>query len=76
MHTTGIGGLCGVFFACLLIWGIDTRLLFGFLFFIAGMVGSARLILKAHTSAQVYAGFMAGFVPQILPLILFMLGRK
>ncbi len=76
MHTTGIGGLCGVFFTCLLIWGIDTRLLFGFLFLIAGMIGSARLILNAHTSGQVYAGFMAGFVPQILPLFLFMLGRK
>jgi len=76
MHTTGIGGLCGVFFACLLIWGIDTRLLIGSLFLMAGMIGSARLILNAHTSGQVYAGFLAGFVPQILPLFLFMFGRK
>ena len=76
MHTTGIGGLCGVFFACLLIWGIDTRLLFGFLFLIAGMIGSARLILKAHTSGQVYMGFIAGFIPQTLPLFLYMLSIK
>jgi membrane-associated phospholipid phosphatase len=76
MHTTGIGGLCGVFLACLLIWGIDTRLLLGSILLIAGMIGSARLILNAHTSGQVYAGFITGFIPQILPLLLFMLGRK
>jgi membrane-associated phospholipid phosphatase len=76
MHTTGVGGVCGVFFICLLVWGIDTRLLLSFLLLIAGLIGTSRLILNAHTPGQVYAGFMAGFVPQVFPLLLFILGRK
>jgi len=76
MHTTGIGGLCGVFFTCALVWGIDTRMLMAALFLVAGVIGSARLIVEAHTSGQVYAGFIAGFVPQILPLFLFLIGRR
>jgi membrane-associated phospholipid phosphatase len=74
MHTTGIGGLCGVFFACILVWGIDTRLILAVLFIIAGLIGSARVVLKAHTAAQVYAGFVAGMIPQTIPLFLIMFG--
>jgi membrane-associated phospholipid phosphatase len=36
---------------------------------VCGLVGFARLKLKAHTPAQVYAGFFAGF---LLMLVIFL----
>ncbi len=61
-HSAAIGGLVGGFF------GLSFRLQENPLFMlislvlIAGMVGSARLILGKHTSTQVYAGFLIGFI--------------
>ncbi|MBK8663664.1 MAG: hypothetical protein IPN18_18460 [Ignavibacteriales bacterium] len=33
---------------------------------IAGVVGSARLFLKAHTREQVYSGYLLGFLSQLI----------
>ena len=65
MHMTGIGGLCGSFILLIFIWPIDLRLILAILFLVAGIIGSARLILNVHTPAQVAAGFFAGLLPQI-----------
>lgn len=65
MHMTGLGGLCGAVILCSISWGIDVRMLLSGLFVIAGITGSSRLILNAHTLEQVGAGFLAGFLPQI-----------
>ena len=70
MHMTGIGGLCGSFLLLSIIWPIDLRLILAALFLVAGIIGSARLILDVHTPAQVAAGFFAGFAPQISLLLL------
>ena len=70
MHMTGIGGLCGSFMLLSFIWPIDLRLIIAALFLVAGIVGSSRLILDVHTPAQVAAGFAAGFVPQLVILLL------
>ena len=65
MHMTGIGGLCGSIVLCAIVWPVDWRLLIALLFVIAGAIGSARLIVNAHSPAQITAGFFAGFVPQL-----------
>jgi membrane-associated phospholipid phosphatase len=65
MHMTGIGGLCGSIVLCAIVWPVDLRLLLALLFVLSGAVGSARLIVNAHTPAQVTAGFFAGFLPQL-----------
>jgi membrane-associated phospholipid phosphatase len=39
-------------------------------FLIAGIIGSSRLILNAHTPAQVSAGFFAGLLPQLAILLI------
>ncbi|MBN2172763.1 MAG: hypothetical protein JW731_01440 [Bacteroidales bacterium] len=60
IHMIGIGGMLGAFI------GISTRLnldmvrIIILIILVAGITGFARLKLKAHTSWQVYAGFLAG----------------
>jgi hypothetical protein len=70
MHMTGIGGVCGVMLLCALAWQIDLRLILASLFVIAGIIGTSRLILHAHTPSQVAAGFLAGLIPQLSLLLL------
>jgi hypothetical protein len=66
LHMTGIGGLCGAILALAIIWPVDLRFLLAALFIVAGLTGTSRLILNAHTPAQVTAGFFAGLVPQMM----------
>jgi membrane-associated phospholipid phosphatase len=67
---TALGGLCGAFLLLSLVWPIDLRILLAVLFLISGITGTSRLILNAHTPAQVAAGFAAGLLPQISLLLL------
>ena len=61
-HMFGIAGLIGgVMSVCYFIEKTNPTYLFMTLFIIAGMVGTSRIILKRHTPAQVYAGFVLGF---------------
>jgi len=62
IHMVGIGGLAGGLLAFAFMLGIDIHLLMSLAFAVAGLVGVARLHIKAHNPAQVYAGFMLGFV--------------
>ena len=70
MHMIGVGGMLGALIGVSLAAYVDTALYVILTALICGMVGFARLKLKAHTPAQVYAGFFAGFC---LMLILFLI---
>lgn len=60
-HMIGIGGLIGgVLSVCYFVKGANPYILFIILFILAGCLGTARLILKRHTPAQVYVGFLLG----------------
>ncbi len=72
MHMTGIGGLCGSLLLCSIAWPIDIRWMLAAVFLIAGIIGSSRLILNAHTPAQVSAGFFAGLLPQLAILLIYL----
>lgn len=61
-HSAAIGGLVGGFFALAFRLQESPVLILITLIFIAGMVGTARLILEKHTSSQVYAGFLLGLL--------------
>lgn len=65
LHMAGVGGICGGFLALTIIWPVDLRLLLSLLFLMAGITGTSRLLLNAHTSAQVAVGFIVGFLPQL-----------
>ena len=62
MYMMAIGAVCGFVF----IWGMnylgDVINLLPFLILVSGLVASARLYLKRHTPAQVYAGYIYGAV--------------
>jgi len=64
VHLLAIGGIIGWLFAFSSLYQIelDYLLIFGIL--IAGLTASSRLLLDAHTPAQVYSGFVLGFIIQ------------
>lgn len=64
-HMVGIGGLIGVLI------GLSLRLQMNFTFLIvlfillAGILGTSRLILKAHVPTQIFVGFFVGCATQL-----------
>jgi len=61
-HMMGMGGLTGVVLG-LFQWNSSHIPLFLILaVMISGMVGTSRLLLKAHTPTQVYVGYLTGMV--------------
>jgi len=67
-HMIGIGGLVGalICISILLEIYITPFIIFGLL--VAGLVGSSRLILKAHSQSQIYVGFAIGIICQVIAL--------
>jgi membrane-associated phospholipid phosphatase len=61
-HAASIGGLLGGFIALSIRLQENPVIILTLLILIAGIVGTARLMLGKHTNAQVYAGFLLGFV--------------
>lgn len=59
-HMLGLGGMSGAF--CMLYYTgfLNSPVLFLFMILLSGLGGFARLALKTHNPAQVYAGFIAG----------------
>jgi membrane-associated phospholipid phosphatase len=68
-HTAGIGGVAGAVLGMLYRLQIDVELIFFIVILIAGIVGYARLRLNAHTPAQVYSGFLLGFLTQLILIL-------
>lgn len=79
VHTVGMGGLLGMSLISF-VWfsygaieipfgegaviQFSMQMLIILLILIAGMVGTARLILKAHEPSDVYGGYLIGFAAQ------------
>ncbi|GAB4322770.1 MAG: hypothetical protein Kow00127_15420 [Bacteroidales bacterium] len=61
MHMIGMGGLVGGLVGIALSTGIDLTGWIALSFLAAGLTGTARLLLQAHSPAQIYSGFAAGF---------------
>ncbi len=61
IHMISLGGMLGAFLGLSFVMMIDMTLLLLLIIFVSGLVGYSRLYLKAHTPAQVYAGFATGF---------------
>ncbi|TAH41198.1 MAG: hypothetical protein EYC69_09510 [Bacteroidetes bacterium] len=68
IHMIGIGGIVGTFFGLSNFMVVDLRFPILITILIAGLLGSARLSLGAHTSMQIYAGFLIGFFCEYLIL--------
>lgn len=61
-HTAGIGGLAGGLVVYSIAFSFNPIWWLAFVILLAGMVGTARMILRQHTLAQVVAGFLVGVV--------------
>jgi hypothetical protein len=63
-HLIGIGGVCGVLFAFCYYMQMPVFIAISGSIMLAGIIGFARLQLRAHIPSQVYAGFIIGCVMQ------------
>jgi hypothetical protein len=83
IHALGMGGWCGAVYLTMRYFSYGTfpcrlpflgdvvvsmNLVLMLSIFIAGIVASSRLILKAHTYGQLLGGFALGFITQIVAL--------
>ncbi len=62
VHMLGIGGVIGGMIGLSQRFQFDHFYLILILFFVAGLIGYARLKTKSHTYRQVYAGFILGVI--------------
>lgn len=66
VHMIGIGGLVGTLLGVSLKYSVDLKIILCTTIIVAGLVGFARLKLKAHGLAQVYAGFFVGIFCELV----------
>lgn len=62
MHTLGMGGLLVVMFRASFLASNNIQYALMAIIIIAGLVGTARLLLKAHEPLEVYYGYLLGIV--------------
>jgi len=60
IHMIGIGGLTGMLFGVSQVLNAELIMIILATILIAGMLGTARLLLGAHSPSQVYTGFFLG----------------
>lgn len=68
-HMTGISGLIGAFLGFQLIFQANLSSWLVLLVIIWGMLGAARLQLKAHSNTEIVTGSLVGFSAILLPII-------
>lgn len=81
LHTVGMGGLIGMAFLSLALFGgqglalgsmtVSLGIVLIGTILLGGLVGTARLALNAHNKMQVYMGYMVGFLTQILAYLFY-----
>jgi hypothetical protein len=64
MHATAAGGMLGLFIVLLFINPIDMRIPLFIALILAGVIGTARLLLGAHRPGEVWAGYALGLAVQ------------
>lgn len=70
-HTAAIGGVAGALIAFAEIFGFNPVWWLCVVISMGGVMGSARMILRQHSLAQVVAGFGTGFVCAAIAILFF-----
>ncbi len=70
IHMVGAGGLVAWIGFLAFHLKVDLQFYLVISLILAGITGTARLILKAHTPDQIYTGFLTGFSVVLLTLVL------
>ena len=66
LHALGAGSIIGLLLILIKVSTFDIRFLFVVALILAGLLGTARLILKGHTESEVLGGYFIGFIGQFL----------
>lgn len=70
-HTAAIGGVAGALLAFSAIFGFNPLWWLCVVLVVAGILGSARMILRQHSLSQVVGGFGIGFVCASIGILFF-----
>lgn len=65
IHTGGAGSLVGMMIVVLMISPVNMLIPFCVSLVIAGLIGTVRLILKAHTPTQITLGYLLGILSMV-----------
>ncbi|MBL0340338.1 MAG: hypothetical protein IPP71_05065 [Bacteroidetes bacterium] len=71
IHMIGIGGLTGMLFGLSQLLHTELSSIIIGAILISGLLGTARLVMNAHTPKQIYVGFLIGFFTEWWVLIWF-----
>lgn len=69
IHTASIGGVAGAVMIFALLFGFDPIGWLSLCFFLAGILGTSRMLLRQHTLGQVVGGFFVGMAAAIVGLL-------
>ena len=70
LHMVGAGGLVALIGFLAFYLKVNLQFYLGIAVVLAGLTGTARLILKAHTPDEIYLGFILGFTIVLLCMLL------
>ena len=70
LHMLGVGGVSGLLFILNLLFGGLLPILV-LSIFLSGILGVARINENAHNHAQIYTGFLLGFLIESIGVLLF-----
>ncbi len=65
MHTTAAGGMLGLVIVLMIISPVNMAVPLFIALLIAGLVGTARLLLGAHKRGDVWLGYLIGIIVQV-----------
>jgi hypothetical protein len=71
MHMVGLGGLLALIIFISFYLKVNLTFYLILAVFCAGMTGTARLYLKAHTPVEVYSGFIMGFAVVLSTMMIY-----
>ena len=68
-HTAAIGGVAGALFVFSEVFGFNPIWWLCLILIIAGLLGTARMLLRQHSLSQVVGGFFVGFVCAVAAIV-------
>jgi hypothetical protein len=71
LHMMGAGGMLGLFYGFALVFNFTSITVMVGIAMASGIIAAARLYCNAHTPAQVYSGFIIGFLLEFLFIYIF-----
>lgn len=71
LHTSAVSGLIAFLILFSFTYKINMLFFIALFFFLAGLIAFARLRLKAHSSTEVFLGFLLGFFSQFIVYLIY-----